>query len=317
VAAEGSYYRSPTLKQWVFLYLRPRSLSLGIHAFLAFYLMFTMVFVLWNASGFLENWMLELTPLSLMQFPELQLLIVGVGLATANAIVHYTRPRFDRLIAMALTVTMVVSLILALRTSPYYFDAVNMPRLVVLGVLLATLPLDHIDLLRRRTRHGDEFVSPETVMWGPEPEAFDEGMGTLDEALNALDAAVGDVEPNPEEAGDVATSMLEGLLADFDAPETGFEVSEVRRRQAIFEKRMKSIDDRLAANAQDADALFAKATYMAMRKEYEKAIELLDEVGVVNSEYPGLWVFKAKVYELMGNLKMAELCLERAGQQGE
>ncbi|MFQ5919045.1 MAG: tetratricopeptide repeat protein [Thermoplasmata archaeon] len=274
-----------------------------------------MVFVLWNASGFLESWVLELTPLFLLRFPEMQVLIVGVGLATANAFVHYTRPRYDRLVGMALTVTMVVSLILALRTSPYYFDAINVPRLVVLAALLASLPLDHFDLLRRRVRQPEAHAPPETAMWGPEPEAFDEGMGTLDEALNALDAAVGDVVPSSGEAGDVATSMLEGLLSDFDAPETGFEVSEVRRRQAIFEKRMKTIDDRLAANAQDADALFAKATYLAMRKEYEKAIELLDQVGVVNADYPGLWVFKAKIYELMGNLKMAELALERAGQQ--
>ncbi|MFQ5553292.1 MAG: tetratricopeptide repeat protein [Thermoplasmata archaeon] len=291
---------------------------MGIHAFLAFYLAFKTVFVLWNASSLLERWAFELTPMFLLGSPELQLLMMGAGLAGANAFLHYSRPRFDRLMGLAITGIMVVSLILALRTSPYYFDAVNIPRLIVLGALLATIPLDHFDLLRRRARQPAAYAPPEAAMWGPEPEAFDEGMGNLDEALtalDALDAAVEGTEPAPAEATDVATSMLEGLLADFDAPETGFEVSEVRRRQAIFEKRMKSIDDRLAENAQDADALFAKATYLAMRKEYEKAIELLDQVGVVNADYPGLWIFKAKIYELMGNLKMAELSLQRANEQ--
>ncbi len=297
------------------LYIRPRSVSLGIHAFLAFYLGIKILFLLWNASSLLERWAFELTPLFLLQFQELQLLMVGAGLATGNAFLHYSRPKFDRLIAMAITGTMVVSLILALRTSPYYFDAVNIPRLAVLGALLATIPLDHFDLLRRGARQPESYAPPEAAMWGTEPEAFDQGLGNVDEALNALDSAIGGVGSDPAQATDTATLMLEGLLADFDAPETGSEVSEVRRRQAIFEKRMKSIDDRLEANAQDADALFAKATYLTMRKEYEKAIELLDQVGVVNSDYPGLWIFKAKIYELMGNLKMAELSLQRAGQQ--
>ena len=316
MAADGSYYRDPTLKEWIFLYIRPRYLSLGVHAFLAFYLGFKFLFVVWNASSLLERWAFELTPLFLLQFQELQLLMVGASLAIVNAFLHYSRPRFDRLIGMAITGTMVFSLILALRTSPYYFDAVNMPRLLVLGALLATIPLDHLDLLRRQVWRSAGYTPPEAAMWGPEPGAFDQGLGTVDKALSALDSAVSGTEAPTTETREVATSMLEGLLADFDAPETGFEVSEVRRRQAIFEKRMKSIDDRLAADAQDADALFAKATYLSMRKEYEKAIDLLDQVGVVNAEYPGLWIFKAKIYELMGNLKMAELSLQRAGEPG-
>ncbi len=292
-------------------------MSLGIHAFLAFYLGLKILFTLWDSNSLLERWAVELSPLFLLQTQGLPLLIVGAGLATGNAFLHYSRPRFDRLAGMAITGTMVISLILALRTSPYYFDAINIPRLAVLVALLVTIPLDHFDLLRRRAGQPESYVPPETAMWGSEPEAFDQGLGNVDEALNALDSAIGGVESDPAQAADTATLMLEGLLADFDAPETGFEVSEVRRRQAIFEKRMKSIDDRLEANAQDADALFAKATYLTMRKEYEKAIELLDQVGVVNSDYPGLWIFKAKIYELMGNLKMAELSLARAGQQEE
>ena len=292
-------------------------MSLGIHAFLAFYLGIKILFVLWDANSLLEGWAVELSPLFLLQTQELQLLIVGAGLATGNAFLHYSRPRFDRLAGMAITATMVISLILALRTSPYYFDAVNIPRLAVLGALLVTIPLDHFDLLRRRAPQPESYVSPEAAMWGAEPEAFDQGPWNVDEALNALDSAIGGGGSDPAQATDTATLMLEGLLADFEAPETGFEVSEVRRRQAIFEKRMQSIDDRLEANAQDTDALFAKATYLAMRKEYEKAIDLLDQVGVVTSDYPGLWIFKAKLYELMGNLKMAELSLQRAGQQEE
>ncbi len=286
-------------------------------SFVAFYVGFKFLFLVFDATDLLERWVFELTPLALMGLPELQLALLSAVVAAANVFFHSSSLRRGQLLGTILTLTMIASLIAALRTSPYYFDAVNLPRFAVLAALLASIPLDHMDLLRRLAREAVRHTPPEAAMWGPEPEVFDQGLETVDEALNALDTAVRGVGADPAQATDAATSMLEGLLADFDAPETGFEVSEVRRRQAIFEKRMKSIDDRLAANAQDADALFAKATYLAMRKEYEKALDLLDQVGVVNAEYPGLWIFKAKIYELMGNLKMAELSLQRAGQQEE
>ncbi len=286
-------------------------------SFVAFYVAFKFLFLVFDATDLLERWVFELTPLALMGLPELQLALLSAVVAGANVFLHSSSLRRGQLLGTILTLTMIASLIAALRTSPYNFDAVNLPRFAVLAALLASIPLDHMDLLRGRARQPLEYPPPEAAMWGPEPEAFDEGLGTVDRALNALDSAVSETEAPTDQPTEVATSMLEGLLADFDAPETGFDASEVRRRQAIFEKRMKSIDDRLAGDAQDADALFAKATYLSMRKEYEKAIDLLDQVGVVNSDYPGLWIFKAKIYELMGNLKMAELSLQRAGQQEE
>ncbi len=215
---------------------------------------------------------------------------------------------------------MVVSIILALRTSPYYFDAVNMGRLVALGLLLSTVPLDHFDLLKREMPRRIEAPVPEYEYWGPEaPEDFDQVMESVDEALGLLEGSQAR-RAVPVDADDRAVDILEDLLSTIsertpveeEAQAAIPDPHEVERRRNLFQNRMREIDDRLAANPADMDALFSKATYLAMRKQYREAMQALDEITRLDPYYPGVWHLKTKVYELMGNREMAELCRTRA-----
>lgn len=320
MAYEGPYAGEVSLRDWALSYLRPRNLALGIHAFVAFYVGFKFLFLVFNATDILERWVFELTPALVLGLPELQLGLLSSSVAGANVFLHYARPRKARVLGMLLTVVMVGSLILALRTSPYYFDTVNVARLGVLGTLLLTVPLDQTGLARREERWEVPAYEPEAGSWGPsEPEAFDEAMASVDEALGFLDTAE-ETPASREEVADLATSLLEELLTVFEEeseveeePPTP-DPAEVRRRQALFENRIQSIDQRLAANPEDADALFAKGTYLAMQRRHLEAVQALDQVTRINPRYPGVWFLKAKVHQTLGNARMAELCLQRAAE---
>ena len=72
---------------------------------------------------------------------------------------------------------------------------------------------------------------------------------------------------------------------------------------------------RLQENPLDLDALFAKAAWLATSGEYEKCIETLETITKRDPFYPGIWVFKAKIFRQLGNEKMARLCQERAEEQ--
>lgn len=327
MALDGSYFQDVALREWALAYLSPRYLSLGIHAFVAFYVGFKFLFLVFNATDILERWVFELTPAFLRGLPELQLALLSAVAAGTNVFLHYAHPRRARFLGILLTGLMVASLVLALRTSPYYFDAVNLARLTVLGALLATVPLDHLGLMRREAPWPEEPLYEEVgapypmePAWGPpEPAAFDDAMSSVDEALSLLGGAQ-EGSTSQEEMADLATDLLEELLAVFEEGEEVEEQppsrdpAEAQRRQALFQRRIQSIDRRLQADPEDADALFAKGTYLAMQKRHQEAIEVLDRVTQLNPRYPGVWYFKAKVHQALGNLKMAELCLNRAAQ---
>lgn len=87
---------------------------------------------------------------------------------------------------------------------------------------------------------------------------------------------------------------------------------EVRRRQSIFQNRIRTMDERLADDPEDLDALFAKATFLALRQEYDEAAHLLNDLTRLDPAYPGAWHLKAEVYRLMGDARMAGLCLASA-----
>ncbi len=321
MAIEGSYWGDIQFKEWAISYLKPRYLSLGIHSFVAFYTTFKFFFLIFNATDSLERWVFELTPFAILGFADLQLVLISASFAIANAFLHFSEQKGQRFAAMALTGVMVGSLILALRTSPYYFDAVNVGRIAVLGSLLLTVPLDHIGLLRGRISRQVAAPIPETEFWGPEaPEEFNEVITSVDEALGMLETSQ-EAGETDEELNELASDLLEDLLATISETPAAAEeekhepdVREIQRRRDLFETRLRSINQRLEVDSKDADALFAKATYLAMRRQNEEAIKVLDHVTMINPSYPGVWRFKAKVYQLMGNLRMAELCLKRANE---
>ncbi len=244
MATEGTYVEDVQFKQFALAYLRPRYLSLAIHTFVAFYASFKLIFLTVNATDVLERWVFELTPLMLMAMPELYLLSASVIVAATNAGLHFANMGTGRLIRIALTVTMVVSLILGLRTSPYYFDAVNAGRLIVLGALLLTVPLDHIGAIRSRLHLG-RARGADAEFWAAEPQQFDEVMTSVDEALGLLDTSQTKEEAD-EELSELATDLLEDLMTTIsDTSGQPAEVEgrrpddlEVERRRILFEKRL-------------------------------------------------------------------------------
>ncbi len=252
-----------------------------------------------------------------MGLPDLQLLAASVVFASANAGLHFTDRGIRGLYRVVLTVLMVVGLILGLRTSPYYFDAVNTARILVLAALLITIPLDHIDFIRSKVRRG-RTRAVDADLWPAAPQEFDDVMTSVDEALGLLDTSQ-DGEETDEELSGLATDLLEDLMTTIsdtgshpEEAERRPDSLEVERRRILFEKRLEAIDKRLASDPKDVDALFAKATYMAMRGLHDDAMRVLDEVTRLSPYYPGVWHLKAKVYEMMGDQEKAELCRKRA-----
>lgn len=319
MAAEGWYPENVSFRSWAASFVKPRFLSLTIHTFIAFYVTFKFVLLVFRATSLWERWVFELTPAFLLGLPEIQLALISMVAAGTSAIFHQYRSTLLRFSAIALTMTMITGIILALRTSPYYFDQTNIARLTVLAFLLFTVPMDHLDFFRSRSRVPSAEPYPSYDYMGPEaPEDFDQVMGSVDEALGMLDTRV--TGPSQDDAADRAANILEDLLASIseepvvreDRAERELDPAEVERRRNLFEHRLLEMDDRLRADPRDVDALFAKATYLAMRKQYQEAAEALDEIARLSPYYPGIWHLKAKIYELMGNHQMAALCAKRA-----
>ncbi len=63
----------------------------------------------------------------------------------------------------------------------------------------------------------------------------------------------------------------------------------------------KVLDERLAENDRDPDALFTLAALRTLQGKYDEALEWLDVLEEVDSRYPGIWRLKAKIYELKGD----------------
>ncbi|MEE9601471.1 MAG: hypothetical protein V3W22_07235 [Thermoplasmata archaeon] len=319
MAAEGSYAGYFVFREWALSFLRPRYLSLMIHTFIAFYAALKFIFLVFNSTSILEMWVFELTPAFLLAFQPLQLALVSGVAAGANAFLHFSQRKRERILAIFLTVSMIVSIILGLRTSPYYFDSVNLGRLVAIGFLLVTVPLDNIDLHGLAVpRPAAAPASPE--LWGPEaPEEFDQVMDSVDHVLDSLDSSKPPTAAQ-EQAVEPAIDILEDLIstisqqpeAEAEEEVVGLDPAEIERRKSLFEYRIKEVDRRLVSDPNDVDALFAKATYLAMKLQYDEASEILDDVTRLSPYYPGVWHLKSKVYELMGNQDMADLCAKRA-----
>ena len=73
----------------------------------------------------------------------------------------------------------------------------------------------------------------------------------------------------------------------------------------------RAIADRLRANPMDPDALFACAAYLASEHRMKEAIDLLNDLVKIAPEYPGLWRFRARLYQEMGETDLASVCWER------
>jgi cytochrome c-type biogenesis protein CcmH/NrfG len=64
----------------------------------------------------------------------------------------------------------------------------------------------------------------------------------------------------------------------------------------------------LRANPKDHDALVALGLFMLSRGEAEKALECFNRVSKVDPKYPGIWRFKAKAFDALGDSESAKQC---------
>ncbi len=64
----------------------------------------------------------------------------------------------------------------------------------------------------------------------------------------------------------------------------------------------------LRENPRDHDALVALGLFMLSRDEPAKALECFNRVSRADPKYPGIWRFKAKAFDALGDHKAAEEC---------
>ncbi len=64
----------------------------------------------------------------------------------------------------------------------------------------------------------------------------------------------------------------------------------------------------LKGNPKDHDALVALGLFMLSRGEAEKALECFNRVSREDPKYPGIWRFKAKAFDALGDAEAAKQC---------
>lgn len=64
----------------------------------------------------------------------------------------------------------------------------------------------------------------------------------------------------------------------------------------------------LRANPKDHDALVALGLFMLSRGEATKALECFNRVSDAEPKYPGIWRFKAKAFDALGDKQAAAEC---------
>lgn len=72
------------------------------------------------------------------------------------------------------------------------------------------------------------------------------------------------------------------------------------------------VRERLSLDASDTDALFTLAALHVNDGRLDEGLHVLDRVLRLDPDYPGAWVFKAKVHRLRGEPDAAARASERA-----
>jgi len=71
---------------------------------------------------------------------------------------------------------------------------------------------------------------------------------------------------------------------------------------------VESLKVHLRSNPKDHDALVALGLFMLSRGEADKALECFNRVSKDDPKYPGIWRFKAKAFDALGDKVAAEEC---------
>ncbi len=69
-----------------------------------------------------------------------------------------------------------------------------------------------------------------------------------------------------------------------------------------------ALKDHLRANPNDYDALVALGLVMLSLRQPDKALDCFNRVSRADPKYPGIWRFKAKAFDALGDGANAELC---------
>lgn len=64
----------------------------------------------------------------------------------------------------------------------------------------------------------------------------------------------------------------------------------------------------LRENPKDQDALVALGLFLLSRREAAKALECFNRVSKADPKYPGIWRFKAKAFDALGDAESARQC---------
>ncbi len=92
------------------------------------------------------------------------------------------------------------------------------------------------------------------------------------------------------------------------------------RRRPVLEvtdanRYVRAANERLSLDPRDADALFTTAALLARQGKLETAAHALDRIADIDTDYPGLWRFLARLYEALEEERLAGLCLSRASME--
>jgi hypothetical protein len=218
---EGRFRRSVEvpLVSWIRDFVRPRYASLGISVFLAMYVGMKFVLVVFSAADTSERWSFELTPFAAFNLPDLQLAFLSSGVAVSNAFLHSSVQRKHRIGALFVTAAMVASLLLGLRGATTDLNPVNLGRMAILVLLLATVPLDNLILLRTPRPLAEHPIEAELRSMA------DSDQGAEPVAPAAVVAALRDLE-----------ALVNGLPGKAPAPVPAYE--------DFIETELRSLADR-------------------------------------------------------------------------
>jgi predicted Zn-dependent protease len=64
----------------------------------------------------------------------------------------------------------------------------------------------------------------------------------------------------------------------------------------------------LRADPKDHDALVALGLFLLSHRQPDKALECFNRVSRADPKYPGIWRFKAKAFDALGDKAAAEQC---------
>ena len=326
---------------WLRDFFRPRYLALGISVFLAMYVGLKFILVLFNAADLGERWSFELTPFAVLNLPDVQLAFLSGVTVVSNAFLHFSVQRAHRKWAIFLTGSMVAGLLLALRGASTDLDPVNLGRVAVLVLLLAVVPLDHVDLLRTAPEAPEDFIEAELrsiamtqAAAGPvNPAAVKRALRELETLVTELPETEPVSVPSPQTASaetdddeymrELMTSVLgesksdEELPAPTNAPiQRSKSVSAPALGEPVVKDDADTTEGRLALHrdrlVRSPAALLAKARALLEQGRLEKALRWLDRVAAQDARYPGLWDLAAEAYERLGEPEVAAECRRRA-----